>query len=75
MRRLPPIAALLAREKARKVAVKLPGRVVLGADQILALDGRRFSKPRDRAGVVRGLADRASGHDSEIASLVEKLNR
>jgi len=44
------IAALLAREKARKVAVKLPGRVVLGADQILALDGRRFSKPRDRAG-------------------------
>ena len=32
-------------------------------------------EPRDRAGVVRGLADRASGHDSEIASLVEKLNR
>jgi hypothetical protein len=24
---------------------------------------------------VRGLADRASGHDSAIASLVEKLNR
>src|SRR6266702_3294969 len=34
------IAALLAREKARKVAVKLPGRVVLGADQMLALCGR-----------------------------------
>jgi len=30
---------------------------------------------RDRAGVVRGLADRAAGHDSAIASLVEKLNR
>src|SRR5436190_1838540 len=43
------VAALLAREKARKVAAKLPGRVVLGADQILALDGRRFSKPQDRA--------------------------
>jgi len=44
------VAALLAREKARKVAAKLPGRMVLGADQILALPGRRFSKPRDRAG-------------------------
>src|SRR5216684_687761 len=44
------VAALLAREKARKVAAKLPGRVVLGADQILALQGRRFAKPRDRAG-------------------------
>ena len=32
-------------------------------------------EPRDRAGVVSGHTDRASGHDSEIASLVEKLNR
>ena len=44
------VAALLAREKARKVAVRLPGRLVLGADQILAMGPRRFSKPRDRAG-------------------------
>jgi nucleoside triphosphate pyrophosphatase len=44
------VAALLAREKARKVAAKLPGRMVLGADQILALQGRRFAKPRDRGG-------------------------
>lgn len=44
-----PVAALLAREKARRVADKLPGRAVLGADQILALDGRRFSKPTSRA--------------------------
>ena len=42
------IAALLAREKARTVADRLPGRLVLGADQILTLDGRRFSKPADR---------------------------
>src|SRR5437764_3254695 len=46
----PALAALLARAKARKVAVARSGRVVLGADQILALDGRRFSKPRDRVG-------------------------
>jgi transcriptional regulator len=32
-------------------------------------------EPRDRAGVVRGLADRAQGQDGEIAALVEKLNR
>ena len=43
------IAALLAREKAHAVAARLPGRVVLGADQTLALGERRFSKPTDRA--------------------------
>jgi transcriptional regulator len=32
-------------------------------------------EPRDRAGVVRGLADRASGQDGQVASLVEKPNR
>jgi septum formation protein len=42
-------AALLAREKARTVAAQRPGRLVLGADQTLALDNRRFSKPPDRA--------------------------
>ena len=43
------IAALLAREKARAVAARMPGRLVLGADQTLALGERRFSKPADRA--------------------------
>ena len=43
------IAALLAREKAHAIAARLPGRVVLGADQTLALGERRFSKPADRA--------------------------
>jgi septum formation protein len=44
------LAALLAREKARTIAARLPGRLVLGADQTLALGERRFSKPPDRAG-------------------------
>ena len=44
------LAALLAREKARTIAARLPGRLVLGADQILALGEWRFSKPGDRAG-------------------------
>jgi septum formation protein len=43
------IAALLAREKARAVAHVHPDRLVLGADQTLALGDQRFSKPADRA--------------------------
>jgi septum formation protein len=43
-------ASLLAREKARAVAGGNPGRVVLGADQTLALGERRFSKAADRTG-------------------------
>jgi septum formation protein len=42
-------AELLARAKARTVAARMPGRLVLGADQTLALGTRRFSKPDDRA--------------------------
>jgi nucleoside triphosphate pyrophosphatase len=48
MREGSELAALLAREKARTVAVRLPGRLVLGADQTLTLGERRFSKPADR---------------------------
>ncbi len=44
------VAQLLAREKARAVSRKQTGRIVLGADQTLALGERRFSKPADRAG-------------------------
>ena len=42
------VAALLAREKAKAVSRLMPHRVVVGADQTLALKNRRFSKPRDR---------------------------
>lgn len=54
------VAALLAREKARAVAALKPGRLVLGADQTLVLDDRRFSKPADRdaaAAQLRALRD------------------
>jgi septum formation protein len=44
------IAKLLAREKARAVSRIKPGRIVLGADQTLALGQWRFSKAPDRAG-------------------------
>jgi septum formation protein len=42
-------AQLLARAKAQSVAKMVPGRLVLGADQTLALGATRFSKPADRA--------------------------
>ena len=50
-------AALLAREKAKAVAAKHPERMVLGADQTLALGARRFSKAPDRAGARAQLAE------------------
>jgi septum formation protein len=43
------IAALLAREKAKAVSAQHPQRMVLGADQTLALGKRRFSKAPNRA--------------------------
>ena len=42
------IASMLAREKASLVGKSHPGRLVLGADQTLALGSKRFSKPSDR---------------------------
>jgi len=42
------MAALLAREKAVAVERDFPGRLTLGADQILALGAQCFSKPADR---------------------------
>lgn len=43
------IALLLAREKALAVARQHPGRIVIGADQTLALGTRLFNKPAGRA--------------------------
>jgi len=63
------LAAVLAREKARTVAARLPGRLVLGADQTLALGERRFSKPADRAGAWRQLAA-LRGQTHELHSAV-----
>ena len=44
------VAMLLAREKAKAVAARMPGRLVLGADQTLSLGAERFSKPAGRDG-------------------------
>lgn len=47
------VAASLAREKAGAVSSGLPGRLVLGADQTLALEGNLVSKPVDRPAAQR----------------------
>src|SRR4029450_12402193 len=64
------IALLLAREKALFVSAKFPGRVVVGADQTLALGNRLFSKPADRthaAEQLRALAGQTHRLCSAVA--------
>lgn len=61
-------AALLAREKALAVSANRPGRLVLGADQTLALGTRRFSKPADRAAArAQLMALRGQTHELHAA--------
>lgn len=63
------VALLLAREKALVVAQRNPGRLVLGADQVLALGARQFAKPADRA-AARGQLRALSGHTHELLSAI-----
>lgn len=50
------VARLLAEAKALAVSRTRAGRLVIGADQTLALGGERFSKPKDRADAASQLA-------------------
>jgi septum formation protein len=64
------IAALLAREKALSVSQSHPERIVLGADQVLALDRKGFAKPPDRAAAraqLRALSGRVHALHSAVA--------
>ncbi|MBB5048486.1 septum formation protein [Rhodopseudomonas rhenobacensis] len=63
------IAARLAEEKAMVVSQRLPGRLVLGADQTLALGERTFTKPADRAKATAQLRT-LSGRRHELHSAV-----
>jgi septum formation protein len=63
------IAALLAREKASIIAGRNRGRLVLGADQTLSLDGRRFTKPADQA-AARAQLRALSGLTHELYSAI-----
>ena len=63
------VAALLARAKALQVAANLPGRLVVGADQTLALGPRRFDKPVDRA-AARAQLQALAGRTHELHAAV-----
>jgi septum formation protein len=63
------IAALLAREKASVIAERNRGRLILGADQTLSLDGRRFTKPADRT-AARAQLRALSGRTHELYSAI-----
>ena len=65
----PDVAALLARGKAGSVAQRHPGRLVLGADQMLALGSERFAKPADRA-AARAQLQTLSGRTHELYSAI-----
>lgn len=63
------IAALLARAKAMEVSEKNPDRVVIGADQTLALGEKLFSKPAGRAQAAEQLRQLA-GATHQLCSAV-----
>lgn len=65
------VADTLADLKARRVANRVPGALVLGADQVLACEGRLYDKPAD-LGEAREqlLALRGRPHDLYAAAVV-----
>jgi septum formation protein len=63
------VAVLLARAKALRVAADVPGRLVVGADQTLALGTRRFDKPADRT-AARAQLKTVAGHTHELHTAV-----
>jgi len=55
----------LALRKARTVARRHPGRIVLGADTIVVVDGEVLGKPADRADAV-AMLERLSGRSHQV---------
>ncbi|MGL5362128.1 MAG: Maf family protein [Bosea sp. (in: a-proteobacteria)] len=60
-------AAGLALAKARDVSARMPSHIVLGADQVLDLDGERFHKPEDMAAAATHIA-RLAGRTHRLIS-------
>lgn len=63
------LARRLAQAKAEEVAARHPGRVVIGADQVLECEGRVFHKPADLAAARAHLA-RLQGQTHQLHSAV-----
>ncbi|MFC7052486.1 Maf family protein [Hansschlegelia quercus] len=61
------VAVSLSQAKALAVSDRMPGRLVLGCDQTLDLDGERFTKPVDRD-AARAQLERLSGRTHRLVS-------
>jgi septum formation protein len=66
------LARRLARAKAEEVAARHPGRIVIGADQVLECEGRIFHKPADLKAAHAHLA-RLQGRTHQLHSAVAIL--
>jgi MAF protein len=66
------LACALALRKARAVAARRPSDVVIGADTIVVLDGRRLGKPRDAA-EARAMLEALRGRSHEVVTGVAVL--
>ncbi|MDZ4308484.1 Maf family protein [Allopontixanthobacter sp.] len=49
------IALALARAKAAALSGQYPGRIILGSDSLVSVEGKRFDKPADRAAAAQHL--------------------
>ncbi len=70
------IAMALAREKAQAVSRSTPGRLVVGADQTLDCEGRRFNKPGSRdmaAAQIAFLAGRTHHLNAGVALVRDQV--
>lgn len=65
----PDVALALAAAKAALVASRHPGALVIGADQMLDVDGASLRKPEDLAAAARTL-ERLAGRDHTLVSAV-----
>ena len=70
------IADTLAEHKAVSVSRRLPGRLVLGADQLLVHEGEILSKPADLAAAAAQLRRlRGSSHELVTAAVIARDGR
>jgi len=63
------VSETLARLKAVKVSAKYKDQIVLGADQVLTLEGRIFNKPKDKK-VAKFILKQLNNREHELISSI-----
>jgi len=63
------VAETLARLKALKISGKYKDQIVLGADQVLSLEGRIFNKPKDKK-VAKFILKQLNNREHELISSI-----